>query len=169
MCSVSVTSLIYSSGNQRTWTSPGPLVLARAKGMRGCGENTVSCSCRPLALTFKQRLFLYLGDSKKQKSKKKKKEKEKKNYRGIITKISAAPPKTNQSWFRVWTKYLQPEFPNCPSCRLVLWFTGGWQGAGRRATRFPDCSIVKSFFSLPTWKALNNVYKMLGNPGRFPI
>lgn len=104
-----------------------------------------------------------------QKAKVKKKEKEKKNYRGIITKISAAPPKTNQSWFRVWTKYLQPEFPNCPSCRLVLWFTGGWQGAGRRATRFPDCSIVKSFFSLPTWKALNNVYKMLGNPGRFPI
>ena len=78
MCSVSVTSLIYSSGNQRTWTSPGPLVLARAKGMRGCGENTVSCSCRPLALTFKQRLFLYLGDSKKQKSKKKKKRKRKK-------------------------------------------------------------------------------------------
>ena len=87
--------------NQSWATSAAP-----AKGMRGCGKNTVSCSCRPLALIFKQRLFLYLGDSKKQKSKKKKKRKRKKNYRGIITKISAAPPKTNQSWFRVWTKYL---------------------------------------------------------------
>ena len=55
----------------QAWATSAP----RAKGMRGCGKNTVSCSCRPLVLIFKQRLVLYLGDSKKQKSKKKKKEK----------------------------------------------------------------------------------------------
>lgn len=83
--------LRQSENMNQAWATSAP----RAKGMRGCGKNTVSCSCRPLVLIFKQRLVLYLGDSKKQKSKKKRKRK--KNYRGIITKISPAPPKTNQS------------------------------------------------------------------------
>ena len=167
MCGVSVTSLIYSSGNQRTWTSPGPLVLLGPRGWEAAVKTLFhvpavlwySYSNKDSSSTWET------AKSKRQKKKKKKKKLPRHNNQDIpcttqdkpgliqgLNKISAAR-----------------QFLNCPSCRLILWFTGGWQGAGRRVTLFPDCSIVKSFFSLPTLKALNNVYKMLGNPGRFPI
>ena len=146
--------LRQSENMNQSWATSAP----RAKGMRGCGKNTVSCS-KDSSSTWET------AKSKSQKKKKKKKKLPRHNNQDIpcttqdkpgliqgLNKISAAR-----------------QFLNCPSCRLILWFTGGWQGAGRRATLFPDCSIVKSFFSLPTLKALNNVYKMLGNPGRFPI
>lgn len=106
--------LRQSENMNQSWATSA----ARAKGMRGCGKNTVSCSCRPLALIFKQRLFLYLGDSKKQKSKKKKKRKKlsRHNNQGLPC-IAQDKPELVQGLNKISAV---SQFPNCPSCRLIL-------------------------------------------------
>lgn len=63
---------------------------------------------------------------------------------------------------------LQPSLPTAQVVSFCYLLGAGW-GVGLRATCFPCCNAVEQSFTLPTLKALNNVYKMLGNPGRFPI
>lgn len=133
MFSVSVTSLIYSSGNHRMWTSPVPPVLEtlRIRAMR------ISWKLR-LHIETLFHLYSVLWHSNSNKGsylpllswQQKAKVEKKKKCQGIIIKISPFTtkykPEVIHGWSTIFTAKL---FPNCPSS-LVLLFIGGRVGEG---------------------------------------
>lgn len=142
---------------------------ARNGADQGC-ENCTLKYCFIFILSFGTRIqtktltFLYLADSKKQKWKRKKQMLKDDNP---DLPLHHHTQTRGDSWFEqnLHRKTLS-QLPKL-SYFVIYWGVGG--GREERAACFPYCNAVESSFSLPTLKALNNVYKMLGNPGRFPI
>lgn len=155
MFSVSVTSLIYSSGNHRMWTSPLPpgLETVPIRAMRVCWKLRLH-----IETLFHLYSILWHSNSNKDfylplLSWQQKAKVEKKNAEGLSLRSPPSPPNTNQRWFMVWTKSPQQNSFQTAQVLRFCYLLGGGKRGGWRATRFPYCNAVESSFSLPTLKA----------------
>lgn len=133
MFSVSVTSLIYSSGNHRMWTSPLPPVLetVRIRAMRVYWKLRLH-----IETLFHLYSVLWHSNSNKDSYlpllswQQKAKVEKKKKCRGIIIKISPFTTKYKPEVIHGLNKIsTAKQFPNCPSSPVLL-FIGGREGRG---------------------------------------